>query len=200
MNIDLIQQAADAGENIYEMAVAMGIEANDRMDAGRWLIGDLALLVNNEYGQNSIETFASDIRIEVGRVREYRTTCAYWENSVRTEFLTSYPLLKYSHFRIASKLVSFDSAVNMLRTAGESGWSTTHLYKEVKRILKPNEGAVSKLIDTELPILNIRGTDVTFRLTVAQQQALFDLWRGQNTVRLVVYTVQDGSKAHDEKR
>lgn len=194
--LDMIQRAADEGHDVWEMAIAAGIEANDRMDAGRWFIGDLALLVNTEYGQNSIEEFAQKICVEVNRVREYRTTCAFWhrQNSVRTEFLSTYPMLKYSHFRIASKLGAMDAAEQMLRTAAEGGWSTTYLYKQVKSVLKPDDVSPAKIVDTELTIDRISGTRVTFELTVAQSQALFDLWQARQKVRLVVYTVPEAAQ------
>lgn len=98
----------------WDRLCEMGRDAREHIDAGRWVIGDLALEVDKAYGENRIEEFAKEIQISTGRVMEYRTVCRFWQSSVRAELL-ELPSVTYSHLRVAMRLKDLDKAADFVR-------------------------------------------------------------------------------------
>lgn len=175
----------------WESIVSAGIEAQNRMDGGRWVIGDLALLVKSEYGQGSIEQFARDIKVELNRVREYRTVSEFWarENSARAEILATLPNLSWSHFRVAMQTKDVQAAADMLHTAAAHDWTVEAFRLELKRRMGKPEPPV-KLLDIETTIADMRaGCRVVLELTADQYTRLLDAWRDGRTVRVAVWEV-----------
>ena len=60
----------------YNRAVKTARTAANRAGMATWVIGDAALTVATEYGENKLKTFADDISVEIGTVRNYRTMAA----------------------------------------------------------------------------------------------------------------------------
>jgi len=183
-------------DTAWESIVSAGIEAQNSMDGGRWIIGDLALLVQKEYGQGSVEAFAKDIKVELPSVRSYRTVSAFWhrENSTRVEILSTLPNLSWSHFRTAMQLKDVSAATAFLHHAAANDWSVEGCRLELKRRLGKPAPAV-KLLDTETTIADMRtGCRVVFTLTVDQYTRLLNAWRDGRTVRVAVWEVDHAAK------
>jgi len=132
---EVIEQAAKAGDDIWEMAIGAGLQAHEDMDTGRWLIGDLSLLVSKQYGEHRIEDFAKSIKVEVGRAKEYRTVCRFWRKSVRTDFLADRPNVTYSHLRIAMRLKMLEKAMDFIEECSDSDWTAEFARLELNRRL-----------------------------------------------------------------
>lgn len=180
----------------WESIVSAGIEAQSRMDGGRWVIGDLALLVQKEYGQGSVEQFARDIKVELPSVRNYRTVSAFWsrENSLRSEILTTMPNLSWSHFRTAMQLKDMEAATDFLHEAAANDWSVEACRLELKRRAGKPEPPM-KLLDTETTIADMRsGCRVVLELTADQYTRLLDAWRDGRTVRVAVWEVDHAAQ------
>ena len=181
----------------WESIVSAGIEAQNQMDGGRWSIGDLALLVQTEYGQGSVEQFAKDIKVELPSVRGYRTVSQFWsrENSTRVEILATLPNLSWSHFRAAMQLKSVEEATAFLHHAAANDWSVEGCRLELKRRMGKPEPP-SKLLDIETVIADMRsGCRVVLELTAEQYTRLLDAWRDGRKVRVAVWEVADAPKA-----
>lgn len=152
--LNILEKAQEAGDDILSMACSLGEQAQTNMDTGRWLIGDLALMVAKRYGKNTLQEFADSINVPVARVREYRTTAAFWDRkiSVRTEYLAEFPTLTYTHFRQAMKLKDLDDAQTFLLRCADNGWKSEAAALEVRKLLdKPEPPA--KLLDAEGTLL-----------------------------------------------
>lgn len=180
----------------WESIISAGIEAQNRMDGGRWMIGDLALLVQSEYGQGSVEQFARDIKVELPSVRSYRTVSAFWhrESSTRVEILATLPNLSWSHFRAAMQLKDMHAATDMLHTAAAHDWTVEAFRLELKRRLGKPEPPV-KLIDIETQISDMKsGCRVVFTLTPDQYARLIETWRDGRIVRVAMWEVADAAQ------
>lgn len=175
----------------WESIVSAGIEAQNRMDGGRWVIGDLALLVQSEYGQGSVEQFARDIKVELPSVRSYRTVSAFWhrENSTRVELLERLSNLSWSHFRAAMQLKQVEEATDFLHHAAANDLSVEASRLELKRRMGKPEPPV-KLLDVETKISDMRsGCRVVLELTSDQYTRLVEAWRDGRMVRVAIWEV-----------
>lgn len=100
----LAEQALKGGD-VMEQAIILGQDALAQGDHTRWLLGDLACIVQKRYGHNSIKTFADGFHAKPKTVQEYRTVCLRFTKSVRAGIMGQYPDLTYSDFRIAARIV-----------------------------------------------------------------------------------------------
>lgn len=152
--IDSIIAAQDSDP--WEALVSAGITASDHLETGRWTIGDLALRVEKKYGSNSIEQWAKSIKVEVARVKEYRTVAGFWhrEKSARAEILDAARNLYYSHFREAMRLEDMDEAEGFLRECADNDWTVEAARLELnKRLGKPEPP--EKLVDVVAKVVEI---------------------------------------------
>ena len=60
----------------YNKAVRTARAASQRVGLASWVIGDAALSVATEYGENTLARFADEIGVELATVRNYRTMAA----------------------------------------------------------------------------------------------------------------------------
>lgn len=194
--LEAIEQAAAEGNDVWEMVVSAGIQASDKGDESRWLIGDLALLVRTEYGEDSIGKWAKDIKCPVDRVKEYRTVCGFWDRelSARADFLAELKNIYYTHYREAMRLKDYDAAVEFIEECAMNDWSVEAARLELdKRLGK--KAPPAKLVDSELPVYRLDKCKVTFELAPDAAARLFDTVDNKRVVRLVVYEVLNQPRA-----
>jgi hypothetical protein len=138
-------------EHSYEALCDMARSAAASLDTGRFLIGDIALDVTKDYGNNSIAQFAKDVNIPVGRVREYRTVCKFYEIQHRQKLLSENPTLSYSHLRAAMRLKDIRAATAFLEAAAVNAWTVEQTgVKLLETLGKPTP--VMKLLDIEVTV------------------------------------------------
>lgn len=173
----------------WETLISAGIAAQEQMDSGRWVIGDLALTVQADYGQDTIGKFAKEIAVELASVRAYRTVSAYWhrENSTRIELLESCPMLKWSHFREAMRIKDQSKADQLLREANDKALSIEAfrltVMSEIGKPLPPK-----KLLDVETMITDMRSNcRVVFELNPELYTKLIEPWRNGQSIRLAIW-------------
>jgi hypothetical protein len=77
--LDTVLRAADAGEEVYEMAVALGQDASRDADECRLVLGTLAAAVSTRYNEGALQTFAKDVAVSYSSLREYRHVVRYYE-------------------------------------------------------------------------------------------------------------------------
>jgi hypothetical protein len=73
----------------YNRAVRTARTAAQRAGQAAWIIGDAALSVATEYGENTLKRFADDIEVEAATVRAYRTMAAKYPADVISRELQS---------------------------------------------------------------------------------------------------------------
>lgn len=91
----------DSGD--YEQLCTIGREAAKALDKGRWLLGDLVLKVEKQYGWDTIGRFANDCNISKRSAQQYRQCSEMVQAPGIAPFLTS-PVLCWSLFRICARL------------------------------------------------------------------------------------------------
>lgn len=111
--IDILEQSAFEGRDIYADLVSAGQQDAADMDERRWRLGDLACLVTKEYGKNRIAEWAKDVNAVVASVRSYRAVASFFDrqNVTRVEFSHS-PVVTWSHFRLAARFKKHDHALD----------------------------------------------------------------------------------------
>ena len=86
-------------EGDYDDAVNLGMQVQNDMDKGRWVIGDLALALTDasKYGDGASDEFAKDIQIKKATVYKYRRMSKYWvaewRDYVADNFTVSYSMM-----------------------------------------------------------------------------------------------------------
>lgn len=189
--LEAIEQAAEQGNDIWEMVISAGITSSDDEDKARWQIGDLALLVKKEYGEDAIGKFAKEIKCPVKTVKNRRQICAFWDrrNSPRRDFLAELPNVYFSHYREAVRLGDLEQAIEFIEECHLNDWTVEAAALEInKRLGKPVPPA--KLVDSELPIYRLDKCRVTFELAPDAAARLFDTVDNKRVVRLMIYEVK----------
>lgn len=138
-------------EDDWETICEAGRRCAESLDSGRWALGDIALTVQKRYGENAIQKFALDINVKVGRVQEYRTVSAFYQNPARAEFLTNRPSLTYSHLRAAMKFEDMEEAFDFLERAAAEGWTVSQTEREISVLFKKERPFTLKF-DCELNV------------------------------------------------
>lgn len=198
--LEAIENAASSGRDVWEMVISAGIDASDKGDEARWMIGDLALLVKKSYGDDAIGKFAKDIHAPVKRVEEYRTVCAFWDRqkSARADFLAELKNVYYSHYREALRLGDYDKAVQFIEDCALNDWTYEAARLEVnKRLGKPEPSA--KILDTVARVEDIDGLSITIGLSQEHVMKLFPGWRAGRFYRWVVTEVKPDKQAVDNR-
>ena len=126
---------AETLPDAWESLCDAGRHYAEDMDAGRWKLGDLALKVEKQYGQDSLGEFAREVNVRAGRIREYRRVCDFYENVARAAFLETHPVLSYSHLRAAMRLGDADTAYAYLVTASENRLSVEATEAAIRDIV-----------------------------------------------------------------
>lgn len=192
--VELKVEVGRSSGNVWAACVDTGIKAQEMLNEGRWIIGDLACVIANhsDYGENTLGMFADDIHFERARVREYRTVSQFWTFSVRTELLLIANLM-YSHFRIATRLQNLRRARDFLLESADNDWSVGRARIELNKRLGKPLPPLQLLNAAEVCIVGIDGSIV--RLDVVNidlecNDALMDACRSGKPVKVVISEVE----------
>lgn len=124
----------------WEVITETGRAAAERLDEGRWIIGDLALLVETNYGADNIGRFGREINVGKRRINEYRQCAGFFEKCARRAFLEENPTITYSHMRCAMRLKSPERAYKLLNKAARHNWTVDQVERfmaRYRRLLNP---------------------------------------------------------------
>jgi len=187
--ITLLEQASDQGDDIWDTTVNLGIVAVQDQDQRNYNIGDLSVMVGKKYGEDTIGEWAKAIGADVARVKEYRTTCAYWEKSARADILRTMPRVNYSLLRLtANRFASTAEAVTFLEECCDNEWSV----ERARLVIKERKGEVmppEKVADVHVVITGVYRTMGT--MTVKFIGGMFPAIDEGLNVRLVMYATKD---------
>lgn len=168
----------------WEELCERGRIARREYDKWRWVIGDLALEVVKEYGQDRLGEFAGEIGLAKQTVYRYRDLCEFYEKSPRGELFELYDedVLTYTHYREAARLDDLSSAIDILETAADEAWTTDKMAYEVSKLLGKT-GSERVYLAKEAPgmIHQSAGGVVTLRVVMSGSFILGD------TVRVSVW-------------
>lgn len=119
----------------YQEICEQGRIAAQHMDKGRWIIGDLACLVETSYAGHDIDDFAREVNIGKASAKAYRTVCRFYEPARRVDYLADNPRITYTHMRHAMRLETPDAAYTFLDECSSEGYTTDqaayHLSKRL---------------------------------------------------------------------
>lgn len=102
--LDTLEARAAAGEDVYSDAVSLGITTTEDMEARRWHYAQLAAIVGKRYGDDTLGTFAKDVKLRPRTAQEYAQVWRFYPKNARRAFLDDCPSLLYSHFRTAMRM------------------------------------------------------------------------------------------------
>lgn len=106
-------------ENVtWEELVSSGVSAREAKDNSQWLLGDLALQVEKNYGKDSIGKFGGDIGVNKNTLQRYRTVSKIWKPSERID------ILSHRHHMV---LASREDRLEWIERAADSMWSVEEL-------------------------------------------------------------------------
>jgi hypothetical protein len=109
----------------WESIISLGLEARENKDNGQWLLGDLALQVEKNYGQDSIGKFAIGINEKKTTIMRYRTVSRAWSEEQRI------PYLSHRHHQI---IASRKDRLELINQANDSNWTVEDLSNHVKKL------------------------------------------------------------------
>lgn len=119
--LEQLEKMASQGADIWEAVISEGIEVGRDRDSRSWRLGDLALLVQKQYGRNSIGKFAKEINVPVRRVYDFRRVSKLFPRDIRDDIITRFENLAYTHFEISASLK--DQALEFLEAASLNNWT-----------------------------------------------------------------------------
>lgn len=175
--LEMIEKKAAAKQPFFEEAVTVCLDAAEKMDEARWMIGDMALLITSEkhYGADAVGQFAKRINVAVDSVQDYRMMAAYYEKSARADILGQMAVLSYSHFKVARRLKDLGglpASIAFLTECADNSWTIEAARLEMDKRLgkepKQKEQAETKpepLTTIECYITEITGTTMTLNAT-----------------------------------
>lgn len=143
----LLEQAAEVGEDIWDISKNLGVEIVKVKDDKQFRLGDLACLVVKRYKEDAIGKWATEIGEKRSTVTGYRTVCSFWKKSAREDLLDRMPRVNYSLLRLtAHKFETPEAAEDFLIEVCDKDWSV----EKASVALKKRRGQVvppEKLID-----------------------------------------------------
>jgi hypothetical protein len=125
----------------WEQYLSEGMEAREMGDDSAWKLGDLALGIDKDYGEDSLGKYAYAIGVVKKTLQGYRTVAATFSPKTREK----YHKLSFSHFKTLAALPKPNA---WLEKADDNDWSVETLTKEVQE----EYGAVkAPNLDDEVP-------------------------------------------------
>lgn len=156
--------------------------ASEKLDSGRWEIGDLACIVEREHGGKIfIADFAREIGQQIRTVQGYHRTARVFPERVRADAFVKWPNLFYSHYRTAARLESPKEAFAFLENASSNGWTTDEAEREMSLLLgKPERTANGQDSDSAAASVILNAEPCTLQRVVKLQlsevyEAVFNL-------------------------
>lgn len=164
-----IEQIIETGD--YDEAINLAKQVQENMDRGRWIIGDLALSMDKQYGKDVIGEFAKDIQLSKARVQDYRTMSQYYSHEWRA-YIDEHFAFNWSILRIAKRFKEIESSIDFLHRCSQEDVLTVdgcaHLAKELL-------GVQTK----EKPLAIVEQDDETGQLILRLLESIDDLEIGK---------------------
>ena len=110
----------------WEELVSEGMVARENKDGSQWRLGDLALMIEKKYREDSLGKFAVEIGVRKNSLKNYRNTARIFKKDIRISFSR----LSYSHFQICA---SQENPKKWLEDADENNWSCEYLSREIAK-------------------------------------------------------------------
>lgn len=130
----------------WEEAISEGLEIREQKDNCQWGLGDLALKVEKNYGEDSLSKFSHSIGIDTGSLMVYRWTA----NKIPVEMRDR--LLSFEHHKI---IAGCKDREKWIKQASDNSWSTSQLHKAIEESGDKHEKTEEKL-ETEKIITELR--------------------------------------------
>jgi len=110
----------------WEEYVSQGLDAREAKDNSQWALGDLALGVKKDYGEDAIGKYATEISVVKSSLETYRKVAKTFQKSIRLDFSR----LSFSHFQLC---VYQDDPEMWLKLAHNNNWTCEQLALEIKK-------------------------------------------------------------------
>jgi hypothetical protein len=134
------------------------------MDDCKWMLGEMAAGIETRYRGHTMEAFAIQINYEKRRIYEYAQVWAFYEKCAEAHNLKQSPVLRWTHFRDAMRLMSLESMelkgiTDFLEDCIGNLWTVEQARLELQRILgKPTQAVLLfECEDTESAIRYLKG-------------------------------------------
>jgi len=135
----------------WEEYVSQGIIARESKDNSQWLLGDLALGVKKDYGEDSIGKYATEISVAKNSLKVYRNVASTFEKDMRIFFSR----LSFTHFQLCA---GQDDPEKWLKLADDNNWTCEQLAIEIKKTKPVKENDWLRIYD----LWNFNKPDVRF--------------------------------------
>lgn len=113
---DAVSVEVKIEEATLEDLITRGLELREKKDNISWELGDLAIMVTDQFGPKYLSEFSKKIGIEIGTIRRYRDVAKAYTIEEREEF----KMLSWTHFRmVAAK----ENRIELLTKAVDNEWS-----------------------------------------------------------------------------
>lgn len=176
--IELLDNLIAAGEDCYELAVAIGQDTEQSLTTLRWIQGDIVTRVHGAYGDAIVPKYAAALNVATSTLKQRRMMSNFYPKDTRVSFSS----LGYSHYRSALVLGNLERAMWALEKCETKGWPVFKFEQLLKRLLGKGRGTQdsweAKIIAIDMDF------DSTVRVKLEiHEKALFKL--GQRvTIRL----------------
>lgn len=165
----------------WEELVTSGIEVASAQDKNRFLLGDIALKVERNYRERSLEEFARAINVRRTAVYDYSRVSKFYPKETR-----DFPMCSWSHYRAAMRAGQL--AFDWLEECAANGWPVGVFVEKLNEYLgKPNKPR--KLLDMKAYVVGLNPDVLTLKIDRAIHDALVQA-RAIGDVRLVLYEVE----------
>lgn len=164
--VRMVEQPTAEKED-WEGLISQGLEARENKDTMQWVLGDLALEVDTQYGADTIGDFAVAIGVNKNTLIRYRTVARAFPPEDR-----QFPKLSHRHYQMVAARAD---RMELLNDADLNSWSVEGLGEELKRL----RGEVDKTIARKNLSLTLADLDLlvnwfTVYNTVAKSTDLRD--------------------------
>jgi len=129
--IEYLDKLIEAGEDIYEVSVAIGLDDEADMTIRRWRQGDVCTRLQSRYGENIIGKYATAINAASSTLRQRKSMAAFFPPETRAIGDN----LGYTHYRHSMKLGSLDKALYALEKASAKDWPVWKFEMIVSRLI-----------------------------------------------------------------
>lgn len=121
----------DSYESICDLARAQG----ERLDSTRFLLGDLANMVQTKYGDKTMDDFCRDIDEHKKTIYQYSSVARFYPPDIRQRIADDMPTIRYSKMRDAMRLGDIDAAMEWLETVAEQGYTCDEASRKLTESL-----------------------------------------------------------------
>lgn len=115
-------RVVDTVQQRWEALVSSALEAREARDNAQWILGDIAIEVERNYGSSALTAFAQEIHVNKNTFRRYKLVSKAFPPEKRID------LLSHRHHLILSAREDRDQ---WLKLAADNNWSTDNLMVEL---------------------------------------------------------------------